>query len=106
MSVVEFQNRPGSGFYAETVIGDGHNKNIRCEINFNALKNSTNTGTMGITATIKIKRLSPIGDFYSDDPIKTDLALQFPPLIDQADKKNETILQPKKRPSFDNKVGQ
>ena len=106
VSVVEFKNRPGSGFYTKTVIGDGHNKNIRCEIIFNAPRNSTNTGTMGNTATIKIKRLSPIGDFYSDDPIKSDLALQFPPLIDKADEKTDANLKTKKRPSFDDKVGQ
>jgi len=106
VSFVEFKNRPGSGFYTKTVIGDGHNKNIRCEIIFNAPKNSTSIETQGITATIKIKRLSPIGDFYLPDPVKSDLALQFPPLLDQADEKTEPDLKTKKRPSFDNKVGQ
>jgi hypothetical protein len=57
------------------------------------------------TATIKIKRLSPIGDFYSTDPVKSNLALQFPPLIDKADEKIQPDLKTKKRPSFDNKVG-
>jgi len=106
ISIVQFEYRPGSGFYTKTVLCPSQTKNIRCEINFNAPKNSTNTGTMGNTATIKIKRLSPIGDFYSDDPIKSDLALQFPPLIDKADEKIDSNLKTKKRPSFDDKVGQ
>jgi len=38
--------------------------------------------------------------------VKSDLALQFPPLLDQADEKTEPDLKTKKRPSFDNKVGQ
>ncbi|MBJ7494174.1 MAG: hypothetical protein JHC77_04015 [Opitutales bacterium] len=106
VSIVQFKYRPGSGFYTKTLLGRPPTQNISCEINFNAPKNSTNIETQGITATIKIKRLSPIGDFYSDDPIKSNLALQFPPLIDKADEKIEPDLKTKKRPSFDDKVGQ
>jgi hypothetical protein len=58
------------------------------------------------TAAIMIKRLSPIGDFYSTDPVKSNLALQFPPLIDKADEKIDSNLKTKKRPTFDDKVGQ
>ena len=106
VSIVQFKYRPGSGFYTKTLLGRPPTQNISCEINFNAPTNSTNIETQGITATIKIKRLSPIGDFYSDDPIKSNLALQFPPLIDKADEKIEPDLKTKKRPSFDDKVGQ
>ena len=106
VSIVQFKYRPGSGFYTKNILCPSPTKNISCEINFNAPKNSTNIETQGITATIKIKRLSPIGDFYLPDPVKSDLALQFPPLLDRTDEKTETSLQPKKRPSFDNKVGQ
>ena len=101
VSILQLNNR--SGF---SVLCPSPTQNIRCEINFNAPKNSTNIETQGITATIKIKRLSPIGDFYLPDPVKSDLALQFPPLLDQADKKPEPDLKIKKRPSFDDKVGQ
>ncbi len=106
VSIVQFKYRPGSGFYTKTLLGRPTTQNISCEINFNAPKNSTNIETHGITATIKIKRLSPIGDFYLPDPVKSDLPLQFPPLLDQADKKPEPDLRTKKRPSFDDKVGQ
>ncbi len=106
VSIVQFKYRPGSGFYTKTLLGRPPTQNISCEINFNAPKNSTNIETQGITATIKIKRLSPIGDFYLPDPVKSDLPLQFPPLLDQADKKPEPDLKIKKRPSFDDKVGQ
>ncbi len=106
VSIVQFKYRPGSGFYTKTILCPSPIKNISCEINFNAPQNSTNIETQGTTATIKIKRLSPIGDFYSADPVKSDLALQFPPLLDKADEKTDPLLKTKKRPSFDDKVGQ
>jgi len=74
--------------------------NIKCEFVINDSKKTLTT------ATIKIKRFSPIGDFYSPDPIKSDLALQFPPIVDKADVKTDSNLKTKKRPNFDNKEGQ
>ena len=101
VSIVQLNNRPGFSVLCPSPI-----KNIRCEFIINTSKDSTNIETLGSTATIKIKRLSPIGDFYASDPVKSDLALQFPPLIDKADEKIQPDLKTKKRPSFDNKVGQ
>ena len=101
VSIVQLNNRPGFSVLCPSPI-----ENIKCEFIINAPKNSANMGTLGSTATIKIKRFSPIGDFYSPDPVKSDLALQFPPLIDKVDEKTEPHLKTKKRPSFDDKVGQ
>jgi hypothetical protein len=101
VSIVQLNNRPGFSVLCPSPI-----KNIRCEFIINSPQGSTNLGILGSTATIKIKRLSPIGDFYAPDPVKSDLALQFPPLIDKADEKIEPDLKTKKRPSFDDKVGQ
>ena len=101
VSIVQFNNRPGF-----TVLCPSPIKNIRCEFIINPPQNSMNVGTLGSTATIKIKRLSPIGDFYLPDPVKSNLALRFPPLIDKADEKIDSNLRTKKRPSFDDKVGQ
>ena len=101
VSIVQLNNRPGLSVLCPSPI-----KNISCEFIIKPSKSSTNIGTLGSTATIIIKRLSPIGNFYSPDPIKSDLALQFPPLLDQADEKTELHLKTKKRPNFDNKEGQ
>ena len=101
VSIVQLNNPPGFSVLCPSPI-----KNIRCEFIINSPQNSTNLRTLGSTATIKIKRLSPIGDFYLPDPVKSNLALQFPPLIDKADEKIQPDLKTKKRPSFDNKVGQ
>ena len=73
---------------------------IKCEFVINDSKKNLTT------AAVTIKRFSPIGDFYSTDPVKSNLALQFPPLIDKADEKIDSNLKTKKRPSFDDKVGQ
>jgi len=101
VSIVQLNNRPGFSVQCASPI-----KNIRCEFIINSPQDSTNLGILGSTATIKIKRLSPIGDFYLPDPVKSNLALQFPPLIDKADEKIEPNLKTKKRPSFDDKVEQ
>ena len=107
VSIVQFNNRPGSGFYTKSVLCPSPiTKNIRCDIIFNASNNSTNVGATVSTVTIKIKRNSPVGDFYSPDPIKSGLALQFPPLRDQDEGSTNINPKTKKRPSFDNKVGQ
>ena len=75
-------------------------KSIKCEFVINDSKKTLTS------AAITIKRFSPIGDFYSTDPVKSNLALQFPPLIDKADEKIDSTLKTKKRPSFDDKVEQ
>jgi hypothetical protein len=73
---------------------------IKCEF---VINDSNKTLT---TVTVKIKRISPVGNFYSPDPVKSGLALQFPPLRDQDEHKPDTNLKTKKRPNFDNKEGQ
>ena len=77
ISIVQFKHRPGSGFYTKTVSCPSQTNNIRCEINFNAPKNSTNTGTMGIPLRLRLNVFHQLEIFIRMIPLNQTSLCSF-----------------------------
>jgi hypothetical protein len=100
ISLVQLENSSQVTVYCKNPIS-----NIKCELQIKETKNSADSQTGEASGTISIIRISPVGNFYSPDPIKSNLALEFPKLIDESDAKVDTTLKSKKRPALKTKWG-